>query len=186
MVMKKITLVILFVAVSLAVMAQEESLLRKGFSVGANYTHVKNRFWETTNYSIGIFGEYEHPIIKKLGLSGVATAGIDRIQDCRLCETGWYTQPIWWGFALKRPFQIENQHFSIQARLRWFGFARSEPISRNANGEFTDWWDGKNIIKVFGFRFGYQIPVELPLELTYSHETNAFFRLNTFGLAWQF
>lgn len=169
-----------------AVFAQEESLLRKGFSLGANYTNVKNRFWKTTNYSIGIYGEYELPIIRKIGLSGLATAGIDRLQGCNLCESGWYKQGIWWGFALKRPFQIENQQFSIQVRGRWFGFARSEPISRNANGEFTDWWDGKNIIKVFGFRFGYKIPVEIPLEFTYSYESNAIFRVSTFGLAYQF
>lgn len=67
-----------------AVFAQEESLLRKGFSLGTNYTNVKNKVWETTDNSIGIFAEYELPLIKKIGLSGLATAGIDRLQDCNL------------------------------------------------------------------------------------------------------
>jgi hypothetical protein len=187
MVMKKISIVLLFTFMSMAaVFAQEQSLLRKGFSLGANYTNVKNKVWETTNYSIGIFGEYELPLIKKIGVSGLATAGIDRMQGCNLCESAWYKQGIWWGFALKRPFQIENQQFSIQFRGRWFGFGRTEPTRRNSDGELTNWIDAKSIIKVFGFRFGYKIPVEIPLELTYSYESNAIFRVSTFGLAYQF
>lgn len=170
----------------MAVLAQEESLLRKGFSLGANYTNIKNKVWETTNYSIGIYGEYELPIIKKIGLLGLATAGIDRMQGCNLCESAWYKQGLWWGFALKRPFKIEDQEFSIQFRGRWFGFDRVQPTSRTADGELTNWIDAKSIIKVFGFRFGYKIPVEIPLELTYSYESNAIFRVSTFGLAYQF
>lgn len=182
----KTAFLLLFCFFSISVKAQEESLLRKGFSLGANYTNVQNKVWETTNNSIGIFAEYEHPIIKKIGLSGLATAGIDRMQGCNLCESAWYKQGIWWGFALKRPFQIENQEFSIQFRGRWFGFDRVQPTSRSSDGELTNWEDAKSIIKVFGFRLGYKIPVEVPLELTLSHETNAIFRVNTIGFAYQF
>ena len=75
---------------------------------------------------------------------------------------------------------------SIQFRGRWFGFERVQPTSRNLDGELTDWGDEKLIIKVFGFRLGYKIPVEIPLELNYSYVSNAIFRLSTFGLAYQF
>lgn len=184
--MKKLTLLVLFLVSSISVIAQEEPLLRKGFSLGINYTDVRNKVWETTNYSLGIYGEYELPLIKKIGVSGIATAGIDRLQGCDLCESAWYKQGIWWGFALKRPFQIENQEFSIQFRGRWFGFDRVQPTSRNSDGELTSWEDAKSVIKVFGLRFGYKIPVKIPLELTYSYETNATFRVSTFGLAYQF
>lgn len=186
MTITKTSLLLFFCLFSISVIAQEVPLLRKGFSLGANYTNVQNKVWETSNYSIGIYGEYELPIIKKIGLTGLATAGIDRLQGCNLCESAWYKQGIWWGFALKRPFQIENQEFSIQFRGRWFGFGRTEPTSRDADGNLTDWIDAKSIINVFGFRLGYKIPIEIPVELTYSYESNAIFRLSTVGLAYQF
>lgn len=186
MTIKKTFLLLFFCLFSISVIAQEAPHLRKGFSLGANYTNVQNKVWETSNYSIGIYGEYELPIIKKIGLTGLATAGIDRLQGCDLCESAWYKQGIWWGFALKRPFKIEDQEFSIQFRGRWFGFDRVQPTSRNSDGELTSWEDAKSIIKVFGFRLGYKIPVEVPLELTLSYESNSIFGVSTVGLAYQF
>ncbi|SMD43587.1 hypothetical protein SAMN00777080_2186 [Aquiflexum balticum DSM 16537] len=190
MVMKKIYFIVLFLTLSMAVTAQEKGLLRKGFNVGAAYTSVKSKAsWATTSNTIGLYGEYEHPLVKKIGLSGMASIGFDKLQGCAPCETGWYQEAFWWGLALKRPFQIESQKFSIQVRGRWFGFGseRVMPTSQNpVTGKFDSWTTNRLNANVWGLRLGYQIPVSYPLEFNMSHEWNGIFRLNTVGLAWQF
>lgn len=169
------------------VFSQEDPVRRKGFTAGVSYVNVKDTRWGLSDYSYGIFGEYEHPIIKKIGLIGVATAGVDFMQNINPVETSWYHRAYWWGFGLKRTFVVEKQVFSIQARYRWFGFNRQVPTSQDpVTGEFINWMTGKSIKAVWGIRIGYMIPIKLPLELSYSHEPNPLHRINTVGLAWQF
>lgn len=168
-------------------LAQEDPVRRKGFTAGLNYVNVKDDVWGLSDYSIGIFGEYERPIIKKIGLNVLATAGVDFMQDINPVETSWYHRAYWWGFGLKRTFVVEKQVFSIQARYRWFGFNRQVPTSRDPiTGEFDNWMVGKTIKTVLGARIGYKIPVNIPLELSFSYDANPLHRLNTVGLAWQF
>lgn len=141
----------------------------------------------TGDYSIGIFGEYERPIIKKIGLNGLATAGVDFMQNINPVETSWYDWAYWWGFGLERTFVVEKQVFSVQARYRCFGFNWHVPTSQDLiTGEFDNWMEGKTIKTVLGARIGYNVPLNIPLELSFSYDANPLHRLNTIGLAWQF
>ena len=184
--MKKTFLLLCALTISLGVFAQEKVQIRKGFSIGTNFTFVTNKIWNTTDESIGIYGEYELPLIKGIGLSGLATVGLDKMLGCDLCESGWFKQGYWWGFGLKRPFQVKNQVFSFQARGRWFGFDRYEPTSIDSEGNFTDWRDLKDVALVFGIKATYKIPINVPVEISYALESNATFQLNTVSLSWNF
>lgn len=167
---------------------QAQSIRNKGLNVGFNYVNVKGKQRGKSNIGVGIYADYRLPLIKSIGLNGVAMAGIDKLTNCDgVCLSEWFELPVWWGFGLEKSFLIQEKHqFSLQARWRWFGFYRNEAMVIDGNGNVLQWSTTNFNEDAYGFKFGYHLPIKLPIELGFAHDWGTYHRQNTFLLTWQF
>lgn len=189
--MKSVSLIYLIgilLWISVPTIGQAQSIRNKGLTVGFNYFNVKGKLREKSNVGVGIYADYRLPLIKSIGINGVAMAGIDKLTNCDgVCLSEWYEQPIWWGFGLEKSFLVQGKHlFSLQARVRWFGFNWNEAMIIDGSGDVVQWQDRSGLQRLHGFKFGYRLPIKLPIELGFAHDWGTYHRLNTFLVTWQF
>lgn len=162
---------------------------RKGgdFQVFVNYLHVQNKVREGSDSGIGIGVEYQFPLVKSIGLNGLGGLGYERLLNCTTCLSEWFQDGYWFGLGLSKSFQITDKHkFMAQIRYRWVGFERYEVGVMDPDGTIVEWYNADNPEDLIGIRFGYFLPVKVPLILSYTYEYGAFHTLNSVSLGFQF
>lgn len=156
------------------------------FQVHINYLDVRGKIREGTNPGIGIGAEYHFPVVKSIGLDGLGGIGYERL-NCSPCLSEWFKNGYWAGIGLSKRFQITDNHkFMAQARYRRVGFERNEPGLLELDGTIVRWEKATTRQDLLGLRFGYFLPIKVPLILSYTFEDGAYHRLKSLSLGFQF
>ncbi len=172
-------------------LAQDMFENKREFLAGVSYFNVVNTwnrfFKDERNHGVGLFAEYRFPLIKKWKINAHATAGVDKITDCNLCKSGWYNESVWIGAGLGTFINVAKRHvFTAQLRARVVGFERTEAWLF-IDGNPIEWSTKRDLSTAVGVKLGYQLPIDLPLELSYAFEgADGYANINTFSLAWRF
>ena len=121
-------------------------------------------------------------------LEGLGGIGYERIfGNCPLCDSEWFEHGFWAGIGLSKRFQINEKHkFVGQVRYRLVGFERMEPELLELDGTIVRWQEANTPQDLLGFRFGYFLPIKLPVILSYTFENGSFHRMNSVSLGFQF
>ena len=158
------------------------------FQVQVNYLNVNGKLRGGNNSGIGLEAEYHFNLIKSIGLEGLGGIGYDRIfEGCPLCNSEWFEHGYWAGIGLSRRIYIKDKHsFVAQVRYRLVGFERMEPELIEMDGTIIRWQKASIPQDLLGFRFGYFLPIKLPVVLSYTFENGAFHRMNSISMGFQF
>jgi hypothetical protein len=160
---------------------------RSNFQVHANYLNVKGKQRKGINSGIGIGAEYHFPVVKSIGLDVVGGIGYERLLNCSLCDSEWFVNGYWAGIGLSKRFHIKDKHkFMTQIRYRRVGFERMGAEIIDPDGTIVRWQKYTSDQELIGFRFGYFLPIKVPLVLSYTYEHGNFHWLNTLSLGFQF
>lgn len=157
------------------------------FQVYVDYVHVQNKVREGSDSGVGIGVEYHFPVVKSIGLDALAGIGYERLVGCSPCYSEWFQNGYRFGLGLSKRFQIKDTHkFMAQLRYGWVGFERYEVGVMDPDGTIVEWYKADNPQDLIGLRFGYFLPVKVPLVLSYTYEYGSFHTLNSLALGFKF
>jgi len=168
--------------------AYSQSKTSNNFQVHVNYLNIKEKARGGKDLGFGIGAEYHLNLVKRIGLQGIGGIGYERLSgNCPLCESEWFQNGYWAGIGFSKTFILKEKHqFVGQIRYRFVGFERMEPELIDMDGTIVRWQEANTPQDLVGFRFGYFVPIKLPVIISYTFENGSFFRMNSVSLGFQF
>lgn len=160
---------------------------RHRFQIGIKYFNVNNSFVNHSNGGIGIYGAYNYPLFKKLGINGKVALGTDwMIGEGGISKSEWYQNPIWIGAGLEKKISIFSQKdFGIGLGMKGFGISKPDSWLYNPEtGERQyDYIDQFRIL--FSTNINYRIN-NSPIVLDFGIDLDHYYTLKNLGISYSF
>jgi hypothetical protein len=98
------------------------------FELGVRGFNVHNDFVNHSNAGWCIYGNFNFPLFKKIGVKGLVQAGYDQIVTSEFIQKSeWFGKPFWVGAGLQKSFGIvASDDLTIGIGFKAFGFSKPD------------------------------------------------------------